>query len=62
MRSKAYLALQKKENKTEAEWELLKAVSTLLLISGCVTDAAKHENDSAYYIERIRKHLADNDY
>lgn len=62
MNSPEYLALKKKENKTPTEWELLKAVSTLRLISECVTDASKHVDYSENYINRIREHLNDNDY
>lgn len=62
MRSPEYLALKKKENKTETEWELLKAVSVLRMIGECVTDASKHEQESGYFIDQIRQHLNDNDF
>lgn len=62
MNSVQYRALKKKEDKTETEWELLKAVSTLRLISETVTIASKHEKSSDFYIDQIREHLNDNDY
>lgn len=62
MRSLEYNALKKKPNKTETEWELLKAVSTLRVIAETVTVASKHEESGDFYINQIREHLNDNDY
>lgn len=62
MDGQAYFELKKKEEKTEAEWELLKTEGILRTVSEFITDADKHDRDPRYYIDRIREYLRENDY
>lgn len=54
-----YFALKKKEDKTETEWELLKATQALRAIGELVTDATKGQLDHADAIAAIRERLKD---
>lgn len=62
MKTVDYLKLQKKENKTDIEWELLKSEAMLRTISEMVTTADKHKREPQFYIDEMRKYLQENDY
>lgn len=57
MKSMDYFKLKKKENKSEVEWELLKAEQTLRAVGELVTDATKGMLEGDEAIRLIRERL-----